>query len=236
MNTGTLGEIIRKKEKYIMTHELIIVDGIPGSGKSTLSEMISKELDKQEINNIFYHELTENHPLFIRERKFTTLKDKEEAEYYFNRVVELFNSFVESHKNKSGVVIIESVLFQDTLSFAYNRGMDRLKIEELFSKLVDILRNMNPILIYIYQLNVRKNWEILGKIRGVEWIASLHTQEGLDEAERDWKPNQEFMKSLIEEWEIPKLIIENKDYLWEEYNERTKEFLRANSMLSDKIT
>lgn len=236
MNTTTLGEIIRKKEKYIMTHKLIIVDGIPGSGKSTLSEMISKELAKQEINNIFYHELTENHPLFIYERKFTTFKDEEEAEYFLNRVVELFNSFVESHKNESEVIIIESVLFQDTLSFAYNMGMNRLKIEELFRKLVDILRNMNPILIYIYQLNVRRNWEILGKIRGVEWIASLHTQEGLDEAERDWKPNQEFIKSLIEEWEIPKLIIENKDYLWEEYNERTKEFLKANSMLSHKIT
>ena len=218
------------------THKLIIVDGIPGSGKSTLSEMISKELTKQEINNIFYHELTENHPLFIYERKFTSFKNEGEAEYYFNRVIELFNRFVESHKNESEVIIIESVLFQDTISFAYNMGMNWLKIEELFRKLVDILRSMNPILIYFYQINVRRNWEILGKIRGVEWIASLHTQEGLDEAERDWKPNQEFIKSLIEEWEIPKLIIENKDYLWEQYNERTKGFLVANSMMSDNIT
>ena len=218
------------------THKLIIVDGIPGSGKSTLSEMISKELTKQEINNIFYHELTENHPLFIYERKFTSFKNEGEAEYYFNRVIELFNRFVESHKNESEVIIIESVLFQDTISFAYNMGMNWLKIEELFRKLVDILRSMNPILIYFYQINVRRNWEILGKIRGAKWIPSLHTQEGLDEAERDWKPNQEFIKSLIEEWEIPKLIIENKDYLWEQYNERTKGFLVANSMMSDNIT
>lgn len=55
---------------------------------------------------------------------------------------------------------------------------------------------------------------MIGKIRDVEWIPSLHTQEGLDEAERDWKPNQAFIKSLIEEWESLKLIIENKDYLW----------------------
>ncbi|AJS59316.1 hypothetical protein [Paenibacillus sp. IHBB 10380] len=217
-------------------HKLIIVDGIPGSGKSILSEMISKELTKQEINNIFYHELTENHPLFIYERKFTTFKDEEEAEYYFNRVVELFNRFVELHRNESKIIIIESVLFQDTLSFAYNMGMNQLKIKELFNLLVDILSSLNPILIYIYQLEVRRNWEMIGKIRGVEWIPSLHTQEGLDEAERDWKPNQEFIKSLLEEWEIPKLIIENKDYLWDQYTERTKEFLEVNSMMSDNIT
>ncbi|OAB38329.1 hypothetical protein [Paenibacillus glacialis] len=217
-------------------HKLIIVDGIPGSGKSTLSEMISKELTKQEIKNIFYHELTEKHPLFIYDCKFITFKDHSEAEYYFNRVVELFNRFVELHKNESEVIIIESILFQDTLSFAYNMGMDRLKIKALFNLLVDILSRLNPILIYIYQLDVRRNWEMIGKIRGVEWIPSLHTQEGLDEAERDWKPNQEFIKSLIEEWEIPKLIIENKDYLWEQYTERTKEFLEVNSLMSDSIS
>ncbi|OAB28383.1 hypothetical protein PMSD_22960 [Paenibacillus macquariensis subsp. defensor] len=213
-------------------HKLIIVDGIPGSGKSTLSEMISNELSKQEIKNIFYHELTKDHPLFVHERKFTTFKDQGEAEYYFNRVIELFNRFVELHKNEPEVIIIESIVFQDTLSFAYNMGMELPKIEELFNLLVDILSRLNPVLIYIYQLNVRRNWEIIGKIRGVEWIPSLHTQEGLDEAERDWKPNQEFIKSLIEEWQIPKLIIENKDYLWEQYTERTKEFLGVNSFMS----
>ncbi|OAB47190.1 hypothetical protein [Paenibacillus antarcticus] len=217
-------------------HKLIIVDGIPGSGKSTLSEMISNELNKQEIKNIFYHELTKDHPLFIHERKFTTFKDQGEANYYFNRVVELFNRFVDLHKNEPEIIIIESILFQDTLSFAYNMGMEPSMIEELFNLLVDILNRLNPVLIYIYQFDVRRNWEMIGKIRGVEWIPSLHTPEGLDEAERDWKPNQEFIKSLVEEWEIPKLIIENKDYLWEQYNERTKYFLRANSMLSENIT
>jgi len=217
-------------------HKLIIVDGIPGSGKSTLSEMISNELSKQEIKNIFYHELTKNHPLFIHERKFTTFKDQGEAEYYFNRVIELFNRFVELHKNEPEVIIIESIVFQDTLSFAFNMGMELPKIEELFNLLVDILSKLNPVLIYIYQLDVRRNWEMIGKIRGVEWIPSLLTQEGLDEAERDWKPNQEFIRSLIEEWQIPKLIIENKDYLWEQYTERTKEFLDFNSVMSDNIT
>jgi len=217
-------------------HKLIIVDGIPGSGKSTLSEMISNELTKQHIKNIFYHELTKDHPLFIHECKFTTFTNQGEAEYYFNRVVELFNIFVNLHKNEPEVIIIESILFQDTLSFAYNMGMELPKIEELFNQLVDILSRLNPVLIYIYQLNVRRNWEMIGEIRGVEWIPSLHTQEGLDEAERDWKPNQEFIKSLIEEWQIPKLIIENKDYLWEQYNERTKEFLGVNALMSDNIT
>ncbi|MEC0094186.1 hypothetical protein [Paenibacillus macquariensis] len=166
-------------------HKLIIVDGIPGSGKSTLSEMISNELNKQEIKNIFYHELTKDHPLFIHERKFTTFEDQGEANYYFNRVVELFNRFVDLHKNEPEIIIIESILFQDTLSFAYNMGMERPKIEELFNLLVDILNRLNPVLIYIYQLDVRINWEMMGEIRGVEWIPSLHTLEGLDEAERD---------------------------------------------------
>ena len=79
----------------MIKHKLILVDGLPGSGKSTLAEMLNAELIKYDIETRLYLELEENHPLFIYERKFDSFKVHEESDYFFNRVIELFDRFVD---------------------------------------------------------------------------------------------------------------------------------------------
>jgi len=213
--------------------KIIIVDGIPGSGKSTLAENIAKMLSDLNYSNRFYYEMEKNHPLFIYERKFTSFTDQEEANYFYNRVIDIFTDFTNEHIHKEEISIVESVIFQDTLSYAFNMGMEGCKIISLFTQLKRILMKLNPILIYIYQMNVRGNWEFISEVRGEEWIPSLRTKEGLDEAERDWKPNQEFIKSLIGDWNIPKLIINNKEYLWEDYTNRSIRFVKEHLRIYD---
>jgi len=44
---------------------------------------------------------------------------------------------------------------------------------------------------------------------------SLHTDEDFREAAALWTRSQTFIRKAIDPWDIPKLIIENKGYLWE---------------------
>jgi Deoxynucleoside kinases len=205
--------------------KLIILDGIPGSGKTTLAKKIASRLDNLNISNRFYSELEPNHPLFIHERRFSSFQIQEEVDYYINRMVELYSNFVSNHKNKEDIVIIESVLFQDNISFAYNLMMDHSKIIDLANKLINVLSELQPSLIYFYQPDVERNWKFISEVRGPDWLPSLRTDEGLARAVRDWTPNQEFIRLIIENWDVKKLIIQNNDYLWEKYTQETMDFL-----------
>lgn len=65
-----------------MNTKLILIDGMPGSGKSTTGYFISERLNELQIPNRFYHELEENHPLRIYDRQFTSFTDLEESEWF----------------------------------------------------------------------------------------------------------------------------------------------------------
>lgn len=40
-----------------------------------------------------------------------------------------------------------------------------------------------------------------------------------------WTRNQDFVTSIVEEWDLPKLIIRNEHYKWDEYRNRIINFL-----------
>jgi thymidylate kinase len=43
--------------------KLILVDGIPGAGKSTTAQFIARQLEKNGIKTKIYNETDNNHPL-----------------------------------------------------------------------------------------------------------------------------------------------------------------------------
>ncbi|MFD1176655.1 hypothetical protein ACFQ3W_10125 [Paenibacillus puldeungensis] len=103
-----------------MNTKLILIDGMPGSGKSTTGSFISEKLNELYISNRFYHELEENHPLRIYDRQFTSFTDTEEAEWFSTKVEQLFKSFVNDRLTRDEITIMESYVFQDTIGFAFN--------------------------------------------------------------------------------------------------------------------
>ena len=55
---------------------------------------------------------------------------------------------------------------------------------------------------------------------------SLHTDEDFREAAALWGASQAFVRTVVDAWDIPKLIIENKEYLWAEYTEQVIGFMK----------
>lgn len=76
--------------------------------------------------------------------------------------------------------------------------------------------------------NKLTSWNISG-VRGNEWgPVSLHTDDDFREAGILWGGSQSFVRSLVDSWEIPNIIIENKDYNWDEYSDRIIQFISEN--------
>lgn len=65
-------------------------------------------------------------------------------------------------------------------------------------------------------------------IRGPEFTqdrCGLYTDNDFIEAGHFWTKNQDFIFNIVQEWEIPKLIIKNEKYNWEDYENKVNHFL-----------
>jgi thymidylate kinase len=216
----------------MLNTQLILINGMPGSGKSTTGEYIRDQLNNLRIPNQFYHELAENHPLRIYDRQFTSFTITEEAEWFVDKVKQLFSQFVQDRLKGREVAIIESYIFQDTIGFAYNMGMERDLLLELMESIKNILQELNPVLIYYYQENVEKNWRWICEVRGPVFAqerCGLYTDDDFIKAGEFWSANQEFVYEIVRHWNIPKIVIRNREYLWEEYLREIMGFLELNN-------
>jgi thymidylate kinase len=212
-----------------MNTKLILIDGMPGSGKSTTGKLISERLNEFNISNRFFHEQDDKHPLRIYDRQFTSFTISEEEEWFVAKVKQLFNDFVKERIENNEVTIMESYIFQNTIGFAYNMQMNPEGILDLTKTIQIILSKLQPVLIYYYQVNVEQNWRWICEIRGPEFTQNrcgLYCDEDFIEAGKFWTRNQEFVFDIVQNWKIPKLIIKNKDYQWEEYRDRIYDFLK----------
>ena len=212
-----------------MNSKLILIDGMPGSGKSTTGLAIHEQLNNLNIANVFYHELDDHHPLRIYDRQFTSFSIVEEAEWFIAKVEQLFMNFVNNPIHCNQITIVEGSVFQNTIGFAYNMQMSEDRIMDLTYRIQNILSALNPELIYVYQDNVEQHWRWICDLRGPEFTqgrCGLYTDDDFIEAGKFWTKNQDFIFPIVQNWDIPKLILRNKEYMWNEYKLQIFDFLK----------
>jgi|GEM_PF-2420993 Uncharacterized conserved protein (DUF2075). len=212
---------------------LLIIDGIPGSGKTTAAIRIHNQLTAKGIHAKCLLELEENHPLLPHMEEYYELNTIEGADAFILQLLDRYGRFVENQlSSPEDVVIIESVLFQDVVSVSHLQGMNIAQLQNLTDSLQRLLMPLNPHLIYYYHADVEGQWRFICGVRGNEWgPVSFQSDEDFVQAGRVWSASQAFVRSAVDVWRIPKLIIENKEYLWAEYDTRIDGFL-AETLLS----
>ncbi|WP_028612594.1 hypothetical protein [Paenibacillus harenae] len=206
---------------------LLVIDGIPGSGKTTAAIRIHNLLTAQGVRARCLLELEENHPLLPPMEHYYALNTAEGADAFIRQLVDRYGRFVEEQLNSpEDIVIIESVLFQDVISVSHLQSMNIAQLQSFTESLQRLLMPLNPHLIYYYHADVEGQWRYICGIRGNEWgPVSFKSDEDFVQAGEVWSASQAFVRTAIDAWLIPKLIIENKNYTWAEYDERIDGFV-----------
>jgi len=214
--------------------KLILIDGIPGAGKSITAQFIARQLEKNGIKTRIYNETDNNHPL---DHNYDITDETEYLNEYLKRYHEIWHSFSKMIENDNCVYIIESFLYQKVLYSVFDHNFDRQILKEFSHMLLSTVRMHNPVIIYFYQANVASMMKLNYQRRGTawkQWFTSLpinslycmkHDLSGEAGAIKFMDDFQNFEMELFNESTFRKIKIETSAQDWSNYQQNIANLL-----------
>lgn len=98
-----------------MKNRIIMIDGIPGSGKSATAQFISHQLNSNGIPAEWYHDEEDNHPLAYNWSSFEATHSISEVKKFIKTFPIILKEFKTNIKGDNKVHIIESYYLQDSI-------------------------------------------------------------------------------------------------------------------------
>ena len=125
---------------------LILVEGIAGSGKSTVGQYLATILCKENISAHFIHEFDRGHP--IREAYLGDISG------FIEKIVTRWRIFVNEH-DATGITIFDGVLSQLFIAELVLMNAEEETIVDSIHMIVDVIRVLKPHVIHLYQEDIR---------------------------------------------------------------------------------
>ncbi|WP_336784677.1 hypothetical protein [Paenibacillus sp. MMO-177] len=124
--------------------KLIMVEGIPGSGKSSTARFIALQLERNGYPVELYHESTVPHPILLDE-------DLYDLDRWLAAYRSKWNSFLAANAAKESVIVMESVLFQAPIIQMLHMDIDSTVIIRFIEELMVTLSRFDCGFVYLYQ-------------------------------------------------------------------------------------
>lgn len=161
--------------KADMKTNLIIVEGLPGSGKSTTAAMIADELNKKGKKVICIDEGAQEHPADYAVYDFPDFETER------MKIFEKWRLFT-ANSDKDTIYVFNCIFLQNPMCETMMRfGMDEMASQSYISEIAEIIKPLKPVIIYIDQPDVRKTIDRVIDERGNDWLNAVidyHTSQG----------------------------------------------------------
>ena len=219
--------------------KLILVEGLTGSGKSTMAHFIARQLQYNGISASWVHEGADPHPFLID--LDTNIEDylagtREKWAAYFNQV-----------RSAPDVKVLEACFFNNLLETVLAHKVGSQKILQFADELLVCIKPLNPTLIYLVQDDVDKALERNFKRRGdgfrnyvIEYATS--TPLAVDSGWAGfagmllfWQAFVSLTDELFTRFPGRKLMIDNTAGDWEDYYRKVSNFLSILLIPDQKI-
>lgn len=175
------------------TH-LIIIEGLPATGKSTLASIIADKLKKEGISVVFADEGAKDHPADYAQYDFCDFETERE------KISEKLRTFVKTAADDT-VYVFNCIFLQNPMCETMMRfGMDMKESERYICGIADIIRPMKPKIIYISLPDVKSAVDGVLAERGEEWLNAVidyHVGQGYGKS-NGLKGYEGYISCLIE--------------------------------------
>jgi thymidylate kinase len=201
----------------MLNTKLILVEGLPGAGKSTTSVHMGTLLQQRGIPCRWYLEDDDPHPIACLDFELKDLTQN---------LPPLWRTFTEQARQDPTVTVIESRLWQNTALFMYMAEYSVEDILKLHQLVCQELTPLSPILLYLYQDHVEPALRRLYSFRDEEWMErdlqttsqyqwfqsrGLNDFAGWVQFFQEW---QLVAEQLYSDWPYGKTKVENPHHDW----------------------
>lgn len=222
----------------MLNTKLIFIEGISGSGKSTITGFISDLLTQYNIDHNAYFEWEENHPICVEDDVWLN-EDKKSSLYRYRELnykkwLEHITDLVNSDK----ISIFDSSLMQTPLNaFILLLNENFKTIRDFYKILYKMFHVCSPYLIYLRQNDVYSTISRVYSSRPKEWgdfvikyiCKSPYGKEkclrGFDGMVKYFSERQAIEDKLFWTYPFKKLQIDNSDFDFEKCKDKIREFL-----------
>ncbi len=219
--------------------KLILIEGIAGSGKSTVGQKLYRSMSKNNADVTFFHEFDPLNPI-------SELNSENSIEL-INTSLSHWRSFVDQQRHSNEVTIFDGILSQCLIAELVLMCTDELTIIHHMRELGEILGALGPCVIYLYQKNIQKAITKAYDQRNATWRKKIDTFISNTEFGRKKKLKGlsgyitfnlhygSVLNRVMSDITIDKISIETSQEEWSTYHAQIAEFLSIPSFENDSI-
>jgi len=217
--------------------KLILVEGLPGSGKSTTAQYIALQVKENGLPTRWFHEAEKPHPI----RDWDVLLQDGIAEY-ISFSIKKWQSFVENAEDSNEITVFDAMLFQCMVEVLLRWDFPRNRIMDIVLQIQEIITRLDPVLVYLRHDDIAQATMKLRDLRGetnerkhIEWFensrfAKVRGMRGPNGMAEFRQVYQDLTDNLFNRLEIKKLAIENSAGDWKQYYHQILGFLSLQRM------
>jgi hypothetical protein len=209
---------------------IVFIDGLPGSGKSTAAEAVGGYLSNSRV----FAETAPNHPLLVAApdrmgAAFADIHEIHSADSFAAAALGRLQSFLES-AGYDVLYVFESHPIQSTVRVLFQLDAPQTTILQFWSDLQDRLAFVQPRLIYFQESNPLQAFKEILRMRGPTWESYLietfaqspwmqaRTLSGVEGADQMLVEYADLIDQLADLWRFPMLKLPARP---ENYEART---------------
>jgi hypothetical protein len=209
---------------------IVFVEGVPGSGKSTMAEKLCAEAVKLGVDAKWYLEESHDHP--VHPKAGWRLKTQGS---FAEECLRSWAAFAEKEKERKTVHILEGSAFQSTVRVMMEKSLPG--IAAYFQRFEEIISVLEPKMVYLRPSDVASHSRYVCALRGEKWSTKVsgylaqtdyslrHELQGLEGMHRFWDEYASLCDSLVAETLIPTKRIEFAPGEWERHMAEATTFL-----------
>ena len=216
-----------------MDTQLILVDGIPGSGKSSLAQSISAGFEEQGVPCRWYHEEHKPHPVhtFFDSSKHRTASD------YCDDALARWAYLAQRIRETGDVTVLDAALLQNPIRSLLYHNSDAGEMLAVVRGITDVVSSLEPVLVYLWRADVGATIKRTCARRGEKmlrlWLdnhdlfpyAQQDGRKGYTGLIRFWQELRGLSDRALAEFGGPKLRIDTTDEDWRQYRVQVGQFL-----------
>ena len=216
--------------------KLLLIEGVPGSGKTTTAREVCQLLGSIGIKANWYWEEAADHP--VHPRSLTRRRDDPD---FADNCLKQWNLFAGQALQGDELHIMEGSAFQSTVRFMMENEMDG--IEHYFSEFVSVVKPLSPALVYLRPNDIVKNSRYICKRRGEDWVTKVSEYEthtpfsirrnlsGVEGMHAFWEEYAGLCDSLLPLWTLPSHTIGFDPGGWQHHLSEVWKFLKAHDVI-----